>query len=722
MSTFTPPRPHPSVERSSRPGNRSARWRAASVLLLLGAAGAACGGSDARVQAPDGAPGGDGRAGAGGGGAGGSGQSGGAGAAGAAGAFAGRTGGLDAGVDRAGGGGPAPADPGRPADRARPAESGATGGSRATGGAGAIGGSGATGGTAGGAGSGVDAGGPVYSCAPGASADAGAGGAPSVDGYGSLGGPCTSLGALACAGAAQQQSLLCTNGIWKAFTSCAADQRCDSTDGICAAVASPCQGHAPGDSVCDQDTLVTCGRDLVSVARALCCGTCVAGACSAPRCGDGKIEGTEGCDDGNLAPGDGCEPNCQPTQVLQLAAGRAHTCALLTGGRVRCWGANDQGQLGLGTTTDSRGQPPYKNALVSLGGPAASIAAGADHTCALMVDGTLRCWGANGHGQLGLGNTNGVGDNELPSAKPAINLGLGVTTVAAGGNCTCAILDDATLRCWGQNNYGQLGLGHTHDIGDDEIPSQTFAQVSVGGGVSLVATGGNFTCAILTDGHTGRCWGQNGLGQLGLGVLPNIGDNELPTSVASFVFPSTSAVASIVSGQSRSSALLVGLGINYCWGDNSDGGLGISEVGPDPLVLATGWPFGWPAPARQIAAGGFHMCVGLADDELWCWGLNAKGQLGQPNTNTLGDNESVVEVPAIDLGVGADGFPSYAVSMTAGAAHTCVILGDGRVLCWGANESGQLGLGYASAPPVDYVGGTPDTVPAKLPAIRVSSP
>ena len=615
-----------------------------------------------------------------------------------------------------------------------------TGGSGASGGAGdhdggpeaGAGGESGSGGAAGaavvGPDGGPDAGGPVYSCLAPRGPDAGSGDAGSGDVYATAGQPCHAPGALACAGQNQQQTLVCDQETWRALTTCPANQRCDPNGGICGAVVESCVGRAPGYSICDQDKLVTCGPNLVTVTSVSCCGVCMAGACVAPRCGDGKIEGTEGCDDGNLTPGDGCEPDCQPTRVLQLAAGRAHTCALLTGGRVRCWGANDQGQLGLGTTADLGGQQPYQNDLVSLGGPAAFIAAGGDHTCALMADGSLRCWGANGHGQLGLGNTAALGDDELPSSSPPINLGLDVTAVAAGGDCTCAIFTDGTLRCWGDNTYGQLGLGTTDDVGDDEIPSQAGAQVSLGDTAALVTTGGYFTCAVLSDGHHARCWGQNARDELGLGTTTNLGDNELPTAVAPTAFPLSATnpsmydLISIVAGELRTCALMQ-YGGNYCWGDNDDGGLGVEGVGTDVTKTATGWgAFGWSEPGRRMAAGGFHVCIELADSELRCWGENKKGQLGLPNTDTVGDNESVLGVPAIDLGVGADGFASHAVSMTAGAAHTCVILADGRVLCWGANESGQLGLGYWSLPPIDYVGGTPDTIPAKLDAVKVFAP
>ncbi len=664
-------------------GTSSRRQAAVLALLLFTSLVAACGGSGSTVQtARDGSPEDSGRAGAGATAHGGSSAGGGSGAGGLGGSALGEGGGSGPGGSGSGGSGGSP-----------------------------------------------DAGGPTYSCAGTGPRDAGqpdAGG--SGDDYGTLGHACSSLGALACAGPNQLQTLICNAGTWQALTTCTASQRCDPSSGVCADVVPVCSGHSPGYAVCQQNTLTTCGPSLVTTTSVACCGVCQAGACVAPRCGDGKVEGTEACDDGNSIPGDGCEPDCQPTEVLQLTAGRAHTCALLTGGQVRCWGANDQGQLGLGTNADRSAVQPYQNGIVSLGGPAAFIAAGADHTCALMTDGSLRCWGANGHGQLGLGNSAALGDDELPSSIPPINFGLDVTAVAAGGDCTCAIFTDGTLRCWGDNTYGQLGLGSTDDVGDDEIPSQAAAQVALGGTAALVTTGGYFTCAVLSDGHHARCWGQNARDELGLGTTTNIGDTELPTAVAPVAFPMSGSdpsmydLISIVAGELRTCALMQD-GDNYCWGDNDDGGLGVEGVGTDVTKTATGsGVFSWSAPGRRMAAGGFHVCIELADSELRCWGENTKGQLGLSNTDTLGDNESVLGVPAIDLGDGADGFSSYAAFVTAGVYHTCVILGDGRVLCWGANESGQLGLGYASSPPVDYVGGTSDSVPAKLNSVSVFPP
>ena len=242
--------------------------------------------------------------------------------------------------------------------------------------------------------------------------------------------------------------------------------------------------------------------------------------------------------------------------MIALTAGASHTCALLREGLVRCWGDNSEGQLGLGTAANLSGQPPYKNGLVPLGAAAVALTAGDSHTCALMADQSVRCWGANAYGQLGLGNTNTIGDDEVPDAAHAgVPLGAKATAVAAGGNDTCAILQDGSLRCWGLNDYGQLGLGNTNTIGDDELPIATVAEVSLGDTAAAVAAGGEHTCAILGSlgSSSVRCWGRNNLGQLGLGNTTEIGDNELPTAVAALSFPNGPFDA-IVAGVTRTFA------------------------------------------------------------------------------------------------------------------------------------------------------------------------
>jgi alpha-tubulin suppressor-like RCC1 family protein len=180
---------------------------------------------------------------------------------------------------------------------------------------------------------------------------------------------------------------------------------------------------------------------------------------------------------------------------------------------------------------------------------AATIAAGDFHTCAIIAAGSpdagaVRCWGENRFGQLGTGTTARVGDDRHPAAAPAVDLGPGNTAraLAAGSNFTCAILDghgqqgseDGAVRCWGGNSSGQLGLGNTTTIGDDE-PVGAAGPVDLGGRRAVaIAAGGFHVCAILEgrglDGSNLQCWGGNGTGELGHGDYANVGDDDTPAA------------------------------------------------------------------------------------------------------------------------------------------------------------------------------------------------
>src|SRR5690606_35672668 len=158
-----------------------------------------------------------------------------------------------------------------------------------------------------------------------------------------------------------------------------------------------------------------------------------------------------------------------------LTAGEGHTCALLDTGRVKCWGDNVNGQLGLGDTNDRGGAPGEMGGnlpavALGTGRTATAITAGYRHTCALLDDGSVKCWGWNG-GWLGPedGLDRGGGPNEMGDQLPAVDLGAGrtATAVSAGERHTCALLDDASVKCWGGNTYGQLAQDGVHNIGDD---------------------------------------------------------------------------------------------------------------------------------------------------------------------------------------------------------------------------------------------------------------
>jgi len=229
--------------------------------------------------------------------------------------------------------------------------------------------------------------------------------------------------------------------------------------------------------------------------------------------------------------------------ALQLTIGEGHVCALLDDATVKCWGFNDDGQLGLGDTL-SRGTAPGQmgaNLPVVNVGPGRTVlqlSAGANHTCVRLDNASIKCWGSNSGGRLGLGDAlpRGDGPGEMGANLPAVNLGRTALQLGSGFNHTCTLLDDTSVKCWGSNSTGQLGLGdvQTRGAGPAEMGANLPA-VDFGPGRSAVqlTAGSGHGCARLDD-ETVRCWGVNNEGQLGLGDLVTRGDgpgemgNNLP--------------------------------------------------------------------------------------------------------------------------------------------------------------------------------------------------
>jgi alpha-tubulin suppressor-like RCC1 family protein len=325
------------------------------------------------------------------------------------------------------------------------------------------------------------------------------------------------------------------------------------------------------------------------------------------------------------------------------------------------------------------------------------MAAGGAQTCAGLEDAALKCWGDNGAGQLGLGDTEDRGDDpgEMGDDLPAIDLGGGRFAVAAvaGLAHACALLDDDTVKCWGDNAFGQLGQGTTDDLGDDagEMGGDLLA-IDLGAGLTVVAlaAGNNHSCALLNDDSV-KCWGANGSGQLGQDATDNRGDgaNEMGDNLPAIAL-GTGAVA-IVAGGDHSCALLDDDTVK-CWGENGSGQLGQGDTAdrggaPGDMAALTAIPL--PMAAVAIAAGGDHTCAVLSNNTARCWGDNFFGQLGQGNQLDRGDDPGeVAALPAIDLGTGRT-----ALTMAAGQSHSCAILDNLTVKCWGENGSGQLGQG-----------------------------
>ncbi|MBN2361086.1 MAG: hypothetical protein JXR83_16645 [Deltaproteobacteria bacterium] len=355
---------------------------------------------------------------------------------------------------------------------------------------------------------------------------------------------------------------------------------------------------------------------------------------------------------------------------VAVTAGRSFSCALSAAGAVKCWGENGDGQLGLGDI-DNRGvtRQQLGTALraVDLGAlpPVTAIAAGQSHVCALIDGGTVKCWGANSKGQLGLGDTvdRGVGPNQLGAFLPSVDLGARclVVAIAANEQRSCAICVEGAIKCWGGNGCGELGLGDLEDRGDgpDEMGHRLPA-IDLGDGRRAVALamGAFHTCAVVDDG-TVRCWGANGQGQLGLGDAVARGGEEgtMGDRLPAVALGGAPAVA-LSGGESHSCALLDRVGVK-CWGNNGNGQLGQgdvidrgNEVNPELGDSLQPVDVGGLQGIATIGTGWYHNCLQRVDGSIKCWGYNADGQLGIGDTLNRGEQPGQMgeSLPAVNLG------------------------------------------------------------------------
>jgi len=318
--------------------------------------------------------------------------------------------------------------------------------------------------------------------------------------------------------------------------------------------------------------------------------------------------------------------------VRAISAGRDHTCALTTGGAVKCWGIDYDGQLGDGSGAFGvvRRTPVQ---VIGLAQGVAAIAAGASHSCAITSAGGAKCWGLNDHGQLG----DGTATKRLAPVDVS-GLASGVAAIALGEYHTCALMMTGGAKCWGDNDDGELGDG-------SNIERRTPVNVSALAGATAIAAGDFHACALANGGMV--CWGYNGNGQLGNGTTTA---SPLPVAVSGL----GSGVAAISAGADfdHSCALLVG-GSVRCWGEYY-----FPIGGIFPIASANPLDRGF-AGAASISAGGAgyvltsHVCAVGADTGVRCQGGNSQGQLGN---GVQGDySETPVDVLLGDS-IFADGF------------------------------------------------------------------
>jgi alpha-tubulin suppressor-like RCC1 family protein len=394
--------------------------------------------------------------------------------------------------------------------------------------------------------------------------------------------------------------------------------------------------------------------------------------------------------------------------VLAISGGDRFSCAILTGGVLKCWGLNWDGKLGsengtmYGNSANSMGiNLPAVN--LGTGRIAVKVSTGLSHSCAILDNGQVKCWGSCLYGQLGKVCTDFIGDSpaEMGDNLTPIDLGTGRTAreISAYGSHTCAVLDNYSLKCWGKNAYGQLGLGDTNDRGDaagemgDNLPT---VNLGTGRTAKSVVAGGYLTCAIL-DNDSLKCWGHNGNGPLGRGDTTQIGDNanEMGDNNTGVNLGIGRTVKAVVAGD-RHICVHLDNDTVKCLGDNAFGQLGIAtntNIGDSPGEIGDSLNVSLVGSGRsvvKVAGSWVNNCVILDNGALKCWGTNSDGQLGLGDTalrgnaaGQMGDN-----LPSIDLGTGRT-----AINVTVGKNHVCVVLDNGSVKCWGYGFFGTLGQG-----------------------------
>ncbi len=379
-------------------------------------------------------------------------------------------------------------------------------------------------------------------------------------------------------------------------------------------------------------------------------------------------------DDGQIGDGSNTD-RYVPTAVAGLSSGGValgtgdnHTCVLTSAGGAKCWGQNIYGELGYGETRDD--PHPLPRDVSGLSGSAITIRSGDSHTCAVTAAGALECWGNNQYGRLGIGTTDWRN-------APTVVTGMGMGTLAAdtGSSHTCAIRNGGALQCWGGNSSAQVG---DDSIIDRYTPVGVFGLAS---GVLGVAAGGGHSCALTAGGGV-KCWGASSMGQSGTGIIA--GYLTTPQDVLGLA-----SGASTVDVGSNHSCALVG-GIAKCWGWNHVGQLGDGSivnraVPTDVAGLGTG--------VRAINLGPVNTCAITSGGGAKCWGYNGTGGLGD---GTITDRQLPVDVNGLGSGVTA----------IAAGPHSCAVTTAGALKCWGRNGFGQLGDGSTvdRLAPVDVVG------------------
>ncbi|MFO7566492.1 MAG: hypothetical protein R6X02_27870 [Enhygromyxa sp.] len=370
-----------------------------------------------------------------------------------------------------------------------------------------------------------------------------------------------------------------------------------------------------------------------------------------------------------------------PTRVVDVAVAN-HSCALFDSGHVKCWGPNDFGQLGLGMTeTIGDDELPADLDFVALDGCATAISVSArGHSCAALESGSVQCWGRNDYGELGLGHTEAIGDDELPSDAEPLVFSSPAIAVTTGGASSCALLASGDITCWGSNLCGRLGFADAPEfLGDDELVTGVLVEQK--SRASALYSGAQMNC-LTDEAQMLTCWGAT---THQLGHLP--GEDPLaPYGCHPPIEATPHQIADPVVEVGIANAHACALDIHgqlWCWGDNFAGELG---YGDEVVLIFPDAPVDVGVPISRVSAGGSTTCIVSEDHRVRCWGSGNHGKLGQASEDNLGKDEVPASIPFIEVGAEVE-------IVAPGIAHTCVVTTTGEVRCWGSGAAGRLGLG-----------------------------
>jgi alpha-tubulin suppressor-like RCC1 family protein len=380
-----------------------------------------------------------------------------------------------------------------------------------------------------------------------------------------------------------------------------------------------------------------------------------------------------GCED-PITPGAGTPTLDDPIagSVAAVSVGGEHSCAITTSGDAYCWGSNEFGQLGVAIGThncarlDRHVPCEALPQLVAGGLKFQKIAAGGAHTCGLLTDGRIFCWGDNSQGQ--------IGDPAVPFAvapRAVVTASL-FSDVVAGDSHACGLRTDGVAACWGANDMGQLG------VGNGGIGSATPVNANTNQRFASISAGAKRTCARTSTGIP-FCWGSHWVARSINGIEVT---RSQSTPVQTFLSPAFRQVS--VGGEVTCGLTLNGAA--YCWEANPNGAMGDgSRVGSTSPVLVD-------APLRfsSISAGSVETCAVADTGEPYCWGLGESGQLGVSRTTLTGRCNGLPCALSPNRTHGWRGYSSIAAGV---GQHACGLTLGGSVYCWGAGSMGQRGDG-----------------------------